>query len=142
MTNRCVQNPALRLAPPVWVVDDDEDDRLFIQSAFESINPPIDVLVLTGGEELLSALAKHESLPRLILLDINMPYQNGFDTLKQLRTSQKYAELPVIMLTTSSSEDDRQRSFALGADQFITKPSSYNQLIALTQQLAQQLVGA
>ncbi|GAB3551375.1 response regulator [Spirosoma fluminis] len=140
MTNRRAHIPSLSPVPPIWVVDDDEDDRLFIRSAFKSITPPIDVLVLTDGEELLSTLAAHEELPQLVLLDINMPYQNGFDTLRQLRTSQKYADLPVIMLTTSSSEDDRQRSLALGADQFVTKPASFTQLIALTQQLAQQLV--
>ncbi|MFD2571957.1 response regulator [Spirosoma soli] len=139
MTNRFTQNSMQKAVPSVWVVDDDEDDQLFIRTAFASISPPISVLTLNDGEELLPKLAEYDELPQLILLDINMPYSNGFDTLKQLRTTSKYATLPVVMLTTSSDESDRQHSLSLGADQFITKPANFNQLIALTQRLARQL---
>ena len=125
-------------APAVWVVDDDEDDRLFISSAFEDVQQPIHVLTLTDGDQLLPKLATCKQLPQLILLDINMSRQNGFDTLKQLRDTPTFAHLPVVMLTTSSDKSDIQRSLALGANQFMTKPASYNQLVTLVKELTEQ----
>ncbi|AKD57571.1 response regulator [Spirosoma radiotolerans] len=124
--------------PTVWVVDDDEDDRLFISSAFEDIQCPVSVLALADGDQLLPKLASCQKLPRLILLDINMRRQNGFDTLTQLRSTPTFAHLPVVMLTTSSDSCDLQRSLALGANQFMTKPANYNQLVMLAQGLTEQ----
>ncbi|MFD2935842.1 response regulator [Spirosoma flavum] len=125
-------------APTVWVVDDDEDDRLFICSAFEHTQRPINVLTLTDGDQLLPKLATCTHLPQLILLDINMTRQNGFETLRQLRNTPTFAHLPVVMLTTSSDTFDIQRSLALGANQFMTKPASYNQLLTLVDDLTKQ----
>ena len=124
--------------PTVWLVDDDEDDQLFIRSAFRDGHPAIDVLILGDGTELLPTLAQCQTLPRLILLDINMPRQNGFETLTELRRVADYADLPVVMLTTSSAETDRQRSFASGATHFLTKPLTYSQLRRLAQELTRQ----
>ncbi len=125
-------------APAVWVVDDDEDDRLFIRSAFEDVQQLIRVLTLTDGDQLLPSLTTCKQLPQLILLDINMSRQNGFDTLKQLRNTPTFAHLPVVMLTTSSDNADIERSLALGANQFMTKPASYNQLVTLVKGLTEQ----
>ncbi|AUD01164.1 response regulator [Spirosoma pollinicola] len=124
-------------APAVWVVDDDEDDRLFISSAFEDTPQPISVLTLADGDQLLPKLAVCKRLPQLILLDINMSRQNGFDTLAQLRNTPTFAHLPVVMLSTSSDTLDRQRSLALGANQFMTKPNSYTQLVTLVKGLTE-----
>ncbi len=122
----------------VWVVDDDEDDQLFIRSAFASRKPPIEVLVLNDGSELLPKLNECVELPSLILLDINMPRQNGFETLAELRAVPAYADIPVIMLTTSSSDEERNYSLALGANQFLTKPLSYDQLKSLADVLSDE----
>ena len=124
--------------PTVWIVDDDEDDQLFIRSAFLAGEPPINVLTLTDGAQLLLKLNESDELPLLILLDINMPRQNGFETLNELRGVAEFADLPVVMLTTSSDEGDRSRSLALGANHFLTKPLSYDQLRALAQELSQE----
>ena len=124
--------------PTVWVVDDDEDDQLFIRSAFEKGQPPVKVLVLNDGADLLPKLAEYDELPRLILLDINMPRKNGFETLRDLRAVADYADLLVVMLTTSSAQHEHDRSLALGANQFLTKPLSFNQLSVLAQELSKQ----
>ena len=124
----------------VWVVDDDEDDRLFIRSAFQRMKKPIQVRILSDGDQLIPQLASCAELPRLILMDINMSRQNGFETLEQVRSTPTFAHLPVIMLTTSSDVADRQRSLALGANQYLTKPNRYDQLIALAEELTEQWV--
>lgn len=122
----------------VWVVDDDEDDQLFIRAAFENGEPSVKVLILNDGAELLPKLRECSKLPRLILLDINMPRKNGFETLKELRAIPDYADLPVVMLTTSSAQHEHERSLALGANQFLTKPLSFDQLRVVAQELNKQ----
>ncbi|GAB3999759.1 response regulator [Spirosoma daeguense] len=131
-------NTSFTSPPAVWIVDDDEDDRLFLRSAFEDMSKPVSVLTLTDGDQLLPKLANSEALPQLILLDINMVRQNGFETLVQLRNSVSFSKLPVVMLTTSSDYDDRQRSLDLGANQCLTKPASYNQLVGMVKGLTEQ----
>lgn len=128
----------LENTPSVWVVDDDEDDRIFIQSAFDDTETSIGVLTLNDGDQLLPRLADCDKLPRLILLDINMTRQNGFDTLVQLRNTSTFAHLPVVMMTTSSESSDCQRSLALGANQFLTKPATYKQLVSLVKELTER----
>lgn len=129
---------ATKLPPTIWIVDDDEDDQLFIRTAFMNGRPPISVLILSDGDELLPKLSQCAVLPRLILLDINMPRKNGFETLKELRSVPDFADLPVVMLTTSSDEQDRRRSLALGASHFLTKPLTQEQLRQLAQELSRR----
>ena len=122
----------------VWIVDDDEDDQLFIRSAFIDAHPSVAVLILSDGDQLLPTLAQSTELPRLILLDVNMPRKNGFDTLKELRQVADFTDLPVVILTTSSDEGDRKRSLALGANHFLTKPLTYERLKAMVQELSRE----
>lgn len=126
------------LPPTIWIVDDDEDDQLFIRTAFLNSQPPITVLALSDGDELLPKLSKCTVLPRLILLDVNMPRKNGFETLEELRSIPDFSDLPVVMLTTSSDEEDRRRSLASGANHFLTKPLTQEQLRQLAQELTQE----
>ena len=125
-------------SPTVWIIDDDEDDRLFIGSAFANAQPPIQVRLLNDGADLIPELTSCTELPRLILLDINMPFKNGFEAPQEVRSYSVYAHLPVVMLTTSTDEQDRQRCLALGAKEFLTKPLSYDQLQRMAQRLSQQ----
>jgi CheY-like chemotaxis protein len=132
--NRATAKPV----PAVWVVDDDDDDQTFIELAFGVMTPAIDVLSLTDGTSLLTRLSESENVPKLIILDINMPGLSGFDTLRQLRSQLAYANIPVVMMTTSASPADRDKSLALGANQFVTKPNTYTQLTQLTAGFSRQ----
>lgn len=132
-----MQSPATPTAT-VWVVDDDEDDQLFIRSAFRDAHPAVAVLTLSDGDELLPTLVQCDELPRLILMDVNMPRKNGFEALKELRSVPDFADLPVVMLTTSSADEDRRRSLALGANYFLIKPLSYERLKVLAQELSRE----
>jgi CheY-like chemotaxis protein len=69
--------------------------------------------LVSDGDQLIPQLANCIELPRLILLDINVSRQNGFETLEQVRSMSTFAHLPVVMFTTSSDEAERQRSVAL-----------------------------
>lgn len=119
----------------VWVVDDDADDQFLIETAFREVISPLTIKQLSDGDELLPQLQETPSLPKLILLDLNMQRKNGFDVLVELRSVPAYRKLPVVVLTTSSSEDDRRKSLALGANGFLTKPCSLQAVIRMLRRL-------
>jgi CheY-like chemotaxis protein len=108
----------------VFIADDDEDDRLLLQIAFRQHSPECHLVFAQDGLALLDALAQASSEPCLIILDLNMPRLNGFEALQLLRDSSVYGHLPIVILTTSSQPLDRQRAYALGANEFLTKPLS------------------
>ena len=122
-------------SPSVWIVDDDPDDQFLFSLVFKTLTPPVSVSVLNDGEELLPALSQSDTLPSLLVMDINMPLLNGFDTLKQLRSIPIYQHLPVIVLTTSSNPEDQERAMQIGANAFLTKPASSGKLLMLFNKL-------
>lgn len=122
-------------SPLVWIVDDDLDDQFLLETAFKRVIPPVRIKHLNDGDDLVPHLEQASELPRLILLDLNMPRKNGFDTLTQLRSIRAYQDLPVVVLTTSTAVEDREKSLRLGANDFVSKPSRQDQVVALLQQL-------
>ncbi|WP_460639979.1 response regulator [Larkinella harenae] len=121
----------------VYVVDDDEDDQFLLQQAFGQHSPGCELKMLSNGQQLLDALEDSTQLPALVLLDLNMPFMGGFEALAQIRDIPAYDSLPVVILTTSSQPDDRQRAHQLGANGFVTKPfllQEYSQLMILLRQ--------
>lgn len=125
-------------SPVIWIVDDDEDDQYLFEIAFKTLKPPVSVRRLNDGEELLPALSQSEIKPSLILLDLNMPYLNGFEVLQQLRAEPAYKSLPVVVLTTSNHREDEAKAMELGANAFLTKPGSSGKLLMLFGQLVEQ----
>lgn len=118
----------------IVIVDDDADDREIIRDAFESSVQEQDYLFMENGDRLLEYLqdADDQNKPSLIMLDLNMPGKDGRETLKELKSSQRFQEIPTIVFTTSSSHRDKQNVYELGANCFITKPDTFNKLIELT----------
>lgn len=71
----------------------------------------------------------------LVLLDINMPRSDGFETLKKIRSHQEYKDIPVLMLSASDDEADIFESFELGSDGYIVKPFSSDEFFAAVQNI-------
>ena len=124
----------------VLIIDDDEDDRFFMQQAFKTDSAHTQVYVAAGGQQALDWLGLAHSLPDVILLDLNMPTMNGFEVLKQLKQSAFYQSVPVVVLTTSEAESDQQQARQLGATEFITKPTTYSGLSAIANRIRLTLV--
>ena len=124
--------------PWVILVDDDEDDRFLVHQAFKAHSSTYLLQALEKPDELFQLLDDSVDLPALILLDLNMPLMNGFEVLKQLRSHSEYASIPIVILTTSDAESDRRRACDLGADSFITKPPTLEQLLNTVIQLEQR----
>ncbi len=83
------------------------------------------IVVAHDGREGLRQLFTHQ--PDMAVLDVTMPHRDGWDTLERIR---EVSELPIIMLTARDEESDILRGFALGADDYVTKPFSFAQLSA------------
>ena len=122
----------------VWLVDDDDEDLLLMRAAFNSVDPRIEIKTMSDGEELVPQLQDTRPFPHLILIDLNMIFVNGFDALAQVRALPQFGHLPVVVLTTSNNPADRQKSAALGANDFYTKPDSFSDLTQLARDLTRQ----
>ncbi len=112
--------------------DDDADDRLLLQEAFEENNLKCTLYFVEDGVELLDYLEQNSTIPSLILLDINMPRKDGKQILQEIKSNTKWRHIPVIMFTTSKSPEDIRKCYDLGANSFIIKPSSFENLLSVT----------
>ncbi len=112
--------------------DDDADDRLLVQEAFEENNVACKLDLVEDGIQLLDYLNNNETNPSLILLDINMPRKDGTQVLAELKSNPQWRHIPVIMFTTSKSPEDVRKCYDLGANSFIVKPSSFQDLLNVT----------
>jgi DNA-binding response OmpR family regulator len=122
----------------VFIVDDDADDRESIRDAFLENKHHHEYIFMKDGTQLLNHLETINNPDglKIILLDLNMPGKDGKDVLKEIKTNKVWQPIPVIVLTTSSSEKDRDISYELGANCFVTKPSSYKELVDVTDSIA------
>jgi len=115
---------------PILMADDDADDRFLVQAAFEDNKILNQILFFEDGEQLLNyfSLGDVKSIPNLILLDLNMPKRDGREVLKVLRSNVNWNDIPIIIFSTSNAPDDVVKAYQLGANCYIVKPSSYEEL--------------
>jgi CheY-like chemotaxis protein len=107
------------------LVDDDEDDRDLFSELMNEISSESKIKTLDGHKSLTHYLSHADgSLPDLIFLDINMPGKDGIQLLQWLKSEKKFAHIPVVMYTTSSSPDFIEKSRSLGAYAYICKPNN------------------
>ncbi len=121
----------------ILVADDDPDDRLMIKEALEEVRLANGIDFVEDGVELMDYLRRRgkyadrsgPSKPGLLLLDLNMPRKDGREALDEIRADSNLKRMPVIVLTTSAAEEDIIRTYDLGANSFITKPVSFDDLV-------------
>lgn len=117
---RAVGNEAVKPRPTVLIVDDTPENILILM---ENLRDSYNILAATNGEKALE-LARRESPPDLVLLDVVMPGMNGHEVCRELRNDVRTANIPVIFITALHEEEDETRGFELGAVDFIAKPFS------------------
>lgn len=113
----------------ILMVDDDEDEVFITRKLFRRSGIVNDFISERKPERLFSALSNvHENGSAaenvIILLDINMPRQDGFETLGKIRENPTYKDVPVIMLSASDNENDMELASELGANGYLVKPFS------------------
>ncbi len=130
-----------KVSVPILVADDDMEDCAMIREAFQESRLLNDLHFVHDGEALLSYLHRkneqysEESLPGLILLDLNMPKMDGREVLKAIKNNEAFHQIPIVVLTTSQAEEDIVRSYNLGANSFITKPVEFQTLVEVMRSL-------
>ena len=119
---------AMNGAKTVYVVDDDEDDRLLICEALLQVINQLTIIEVIDGRQLLELLARRgrNPEPAIIILDINMPRMNGMETLAHIRSRPESEHLPVIMLSTSADQYYIKNSYSIGVNAYLKKPVSIN----------------
>jgi CheY-like chemotaxis protein len=125
----------------IVVADDDEDDIEMLVRALNECSLELNVTAVSNGRDLI-ALLKREPAPDLIVLDLNMPYMNGYDCLAAIRANPDYGNIPIMILSTSSSEDDVENCLRKGACYYAVKPSTVNGLRNLVEQMCNKIMTA
>ena len=109
----------------VLIIDDDKELCTLMKKCVEQEN--LTAVVAGGGIEGLQMLEENKNVCSLIILDIMMPDLDGFQVLQQIRQT---SNVPVLMLTAKSDEEDKVSGLRMGADDYLTKPFSINELMA------------
>jgi two-component system chemotaxis response regulator CheY len=124
--------------PRILVVEDSFSTRAFVRSALEASDfgdAVIEVVEATSGFDALRLLPR--ATYDLVITDINMPDINGLELVQFIRKSEKHKDVPVLLISTQSSERDRERGLSLGANGYLIKPFSPEAL----QEQASRLLG-
>lgn len=142
----CKQNIEDKFKGPIkiMVADDDQDDRNLMAMAFEEINSNVMLEFTSDGQELIDNLkkkaAESNEMPDLILLDLNMPRKDGRVALQEIKADPELKSLNVIIFTTSRSPEDRKTTLGLGASDFVSKPSDFDDLMVALDKIYKDII--
>ncbi|MEO1135326.1 MAG: response regulator [Pseudomonadota bacterium] len=129
--------------PTVLLVEDDAADQEILRRAVSEGVLRADLRIVSDGADALAYLsqeggyASRENAPKpdLVLLDLNMPGLSGHEVLARLRAKSETRTLPVVVLTTSDSDQDIVKSYELGANSYITKPVNFQDFVRVVREL-------
>jgi CheY-like chemotaxis protein len=122
----------------ILIADDDADDRMFLEQAMRQNGYDQGIQFVEDGEDLMDYLRRqgryndmNAPWPNMLILDLNMPRKNGFQALSEIKDDPKLRRLPVIVMTTSSADEDVIKTYNLGVNSFVTKPFNFNRLVEM-----------
>jgi len=116
--------------PRILLVEDNEDDEVLAMHAIRSAGIPCEVDVARDGEEAIARLTTREparQMPKLVLLDLNLPKLDGLEVLRRLRADLQTRHIPVVALTSSRESQDVLRAYQLGANGYVRKPIDFDE---------------
>lgn len=114
----------------ILVADDDADDRAILQDAMKELKAPEVLCFAQNGEDALRLLGNDfnaDYKPALIILDLNMPKLNGTETLRRIKSDDRFKTVPVIIYSTSLNPMEKDKCMLLGAHSYITKPVTFKE---------------
>jgi CheY-like chemotaxis protein len=111
------------------LIEDDDVDALTTRRALGEIKVTNQLVHKFNGEEGVAYLKNGSDKPCVILLDLNMPRMNGFEFLKVIKADEQLRKIPVVVLTTSDTDQNIVESYELGVAGYITKPVDYKQFV-------------
>ena len=117
----------------ILLADDDKDDFDILREAVKQASEPVKVSYASNWLELSRFIIK--TVPDLVFLDINMPVKNGIECLQLLRNDNRYDAIPIIMYSTSVSKNDVDSAYKNGANYFIVKPDTIDEIADMIKKL-------
>ncbi len=124
------------------MVEDDPNDIFLLKHAFEKIEIDVKIKTASKGKEALSYLEKFadeiekdETSLSLIILDLKLPGESGFDVLRWIKDHDDLNHIPVIIMSSSSHEKDIVKSYILGANSYLVKPVNHDKLIEMVRSI-------
>lgn len=127
-------------------MEDNKADIFLMREALESAQIEADLHIVNDGDKAIEFLKRAEAdetapRPAIILLDLNLPRKSGLEVLQFLRQTKTCAKAPVVVVTSSDSENDRMETARLGASGYFRKPSSYDAFIRIGEIIRDMLTG-
>jgi two-component system, cell cycle response regulator DivK len=109
----------------ILVVEDEEDDRQIIRDMLAATD--YEITEAEDGEHAFAAVAKER--PDLILMEIQLPSMDGYETMRRIRTDPALLSIPIIAVSSYAPSEEQQKARAAGCDDFVPKPYSPHQLL-------------
>ena len=131
-------------APTILVVDDDPADQFLVQEAMKVANLNYNLRLVSDGDEALDYLfgrgrySDRFKAPRpdLILLDLNMPRFSGRQVARAIKSNPYLKKIPIVVLTTSSLDDDLDELYSIGVNSYMRKPANFDEFTAALKDLS------
>lgn len=126
----------------IFLAENNSNDVALTIKALEKCQIQNELVVVSNGAKALSYLLSPDlqKMPAVVILDLKLPFIDGFEVLRQLRANKNTRHLPVFILSSSIDENDRQKSVQLGATGFETKPIRFNEFVDLMKHMCGQLI--
>jgi CheY-like chemotaxis protein len=123
----------------ILIAEDDPDDRFLLKKAFEENKAEETIVFVENGIKALEFLKKirdtNHVFPDLIILDLNMPFRDGKEVLREIKEDSVLRRIPILVLSTSSNEAIIDKCYELGANTYIVKPLSFERLLKVVEQI-------
>ena len=122
----------------ILFVDDDEEDHFIMLQYFKEVGKDQHVKFIRNGQEaidFLERISDDSVLPRLIVLDLNMPKKDEREALKELKQHPIFKKIPVIVFTTTKNEIEIKRCYELGANSYVVKPLTFDELLMVVENI-------
>lgn len=138
------------MRPTVLYVEDEADDVFFMDVAFKRLGGFCEVKSVEDGAKAIAYLAgkapfqdrSTHPVPAVIVLDLNLPVQSGFEVLEWLRSQTDFQSTAVLVFSSSGRPEDRERAQALGATDYMLKPTSGTQFMEVARRLKDSWLSA
>ena len=117
------------------MVEDNSADAFLVKEAVAASHLDVRLYLLSDGEEALRFFGRMEGndvrCPDLLLLDLNVPKVSGHELLSYLRSTKRFATMPIVIMTSSSAKVDREKSTAFNINEYFTKPDTVDEFLRL-----------
>lgn len=124
----------------IIIIENDEDEQFFMREGFEKSGLFQILAMVRNGDELFGWLRKHPiALPDLFLSDLNMPGKNGYDIIQEVKAHPLYANIPVVITSTSSTQAIIKKCLDAGAADYVVKPETFIEYEPYVKKLYQRI---